>query len=141
MSLSTRQAQFRGAGAKTRIPINQASICSGGSNTTRPLRQIAIEFPISLCSRNAGPYRLLRSVDQLTMQLRTKTSGAAWPPRRSRSATRSTARSALGKGKADFTSKKVTFKVTHASAGVIAAIEGLGGKIDMPKAEEPKADA
>jgi large subunit ribosomal protein L15 len=47
----------------------------------------------------------------------------------------------LVKGKTDFTSKKVTFKVTHASAGVIAAIEGLGGKIDMPKAEEPKADA
>jgi large subunit ribosomal protein L15 len=47
----------------------------------------------------------------------------------------------LVKGKADFTSKKVTFNVTHASAGVIAAIEGLGGKVDMPKAEEPKADA
>src|SRR6185503_4081733 len=47
----------------------------------------------------------------------------------------------LVKGKADFTAKKVTFKVTHASAGVVAAIEALGGKIDMPKAEATKADA
>jgi large subunit ribosomal protein L15 len=47
----------------------------------------------------------------------------------------------LVKGAADFTSKKVSFNVTHASAGVVAAIEALGGKIDMPKAEEPKADA
>jgi large subunit ribosomal protein L15 len=44
-------------------------------------------------------------------------------------------------GKAEFTAKKVTFNVTHASAGVVAAIEGLGGKVDMPKAKEPKADA
>jgi large subunit ribosomal protein L15 len=47
----------------------------------------------------------------------------------------------LVKGAKDFTSKKVTFKVHHASAGVVAAIEALGGKIDMPKAEETKADA
>ena len=47
----------------------------------------------------------------------------------------------LVKGVADFTSKKVTFNVVHASAGVVAAIEALGGKIDMPKVEEPKADA
>jgi large subunit ribosomal protein L15 len=40
-----------------------------------------------------------------------------------------------------FEAKKVTFKVTHASAGVVAAIEALGGKVDMPKAEETKADA
>ncbi len=43
-------------------------------------------------------------------------------------------------GQADFTSKKVTFKVHHASKGVIAAIEALGGKVDMPVAEA-KADA
>ncbi|HVY41788.1 MAG TPA: 50S ribosomal protein L15 [Hyphomicrobiaceae bacterium] len=47
----------------------------------------------------------------------------------------------LVKGVADFTSKKVSFSVTHASAGVVAAIEALGGKIDMPKAEQTKADA
>ena len=47
----------------------------------------------------------------------------------------------LVKGPVDFTSKKVSFNVTHASAGVVAAIEALGGKVDMPKAEEPKADA
>ena len=47
----------------------------------------------------------------------------------------------LVKGVADFTSKKVTFNVVHASAGVVAAIEALGGKIDMPKVAEPKADA
>jgi large subunit ribosomal protein L15 len=47
----------------------------------------------------------------------------------------------LVKGVTDFTSKKVSFNVTHASAGVVAAIEALGGKVDMPKAEEPKADA
>ena len=47
----------------------------------------------------------------------------------------------LVKGVADFTSKKVTFNVVHASAGVVAAIEALGGKIDMPKVEETKADA
>ena len=44
-------------------------------------------------------------------------------------------------GPAEFKAKKVTFNVTHASKGVMAAIEALGGKIDMPKAEEPKADA
>ena len=47
----------------------------------------------------------------------------------------------LVKGPAEFTSKKVSFNVTHASAGVVAAIEALGGKVDMPKAEETKADA
>jgi len=47
----------------------------------------------------------------------------------------------LVKGPVDFTSKKVSFNVTHASAGVVAAIEALGGKVDMPKAEETKADA
>ena len=40
-----------------------------------------------------------------------------------------------------FEAKKVTFNVTHASAGVVSAIEALGGKVDMPKAEETKADA
>ena len=47
----------------------------------------------------------------------------------------------LVKGPVEFTSKKVSFNVTHASAGVVAAIEALGGKVDMPKAEETKADA
>jgi large subunit ribosomal protein L15 len=46
----------------------------------------------------------------------------------------------LIKGNADFTAKKVTFKVTHASAGAIAAIEAAGGKVDMPVAET-QADA
>ena len=40
-----------------------------------------------------------------------------------------------------FEAKKVTFNVYHASAGVVSAIEALGGKVDMPKAEETKADA
>ena len=44
-------------------------------------------------------------------------------------------------GQKAFEAKKVTFKVHHASKGVVAAIEALGGKVDMPKAEEPKADA
>ena len=44
-------------------------------------------------------------------------------------------------GTAEFKAKKVSFNVAHASAGVIAAIEALGGKIDMPKAEGAKADA
>lgn len=43
-------------------------------------------------------------------------------------------------GAKEFKAKKVTFNVYHASAGVIAAIEALGGKIDMPEAKE-KADA
>jgi large subunit ribosomal protein L15 len=43
-------------------------------------------------------------------------------------------------GTADFTAKKVTFKVYHASAGAIAAIEAAGGKVDMPVAET-QADA
>ena len=47
----------------------------------------------------------------------------------------------LVKGPAEFTSKKVSFNVTHASAGVVAAIEALGGKIDMPKAEAKNAEA
>jgi large subunit ribosomal protein L15 len=44
-------------------------------------------------------------------------------------------------GAAEFKAKKVSFNVVHASAGVVAAIEALGGKVDMPKAEETKADA
>ena len=44
-------------------------------------------------------------------------------------------------GPVAFKAQKVTFNVTHASKGVVAAIEALGGKVDMPKAEEPKADA
>jgi len=44
-------------------------------------------------------------------------------------------------GQKAFEAKKVTFNVYHASKGVIAAIEALGGKVDMPKAKETKADA
>ena len=44
-------------------------------------------------------------------------------------------------GNSGFTAKKVTFKVAHASKGALAAIEAAGGKVDMPQAEEPKADA
>jgi large subunit ribosomal protein L15 len=47
----------------------------------------------------------------------------------------------LVQGPVEFKAKKVTFNVYHASKGVIAAIEALGGKVDMPKAEETKADA
>lgn len=47
----------------------------------------------------------------------------------------------LVKGPADFTSKKVSFNVYHASKGVVEAIEALGGKVDMTKAEKTKADA
>ncbi|MEO8753765.1 MAG: 50S ribosomal protein L15 [Casimicrobiaceae bacterium] len=43
-------------------------------------------------------------------------------------------------GQVEFKAKKVSFNVAHASAGVVAAIEGLGGKIDMPKTDETKAD-
>jgi large subunit ribosomal protein L15 len=45
----------------------------------------------------------------------------------------------LVKGAQDFTSQKVSFKVTHASAGAVAAIEALGGKVDMPQATAPDA--
>jgi ribosomal protein L15 len=44
-------------------------------------------------------------------------------------------------GKGQTARSGVAINVTHASAGVVAAIEALGGKIDMPKAEETKADA
>jgi len=44
-------------------------------------------------------------------------------------------------GNSGFTAKKVTFKVVHASKGALAAIEAAGGKVDMPQAKEPKADA
>ena len=37
-------------------------------------------------------------------------------------------------GPVAFTSQKVSFKVTHASKSVVAAIEALGGKVDMPEA-------
>jgi large subunit ribosomal protein L15 len=47
----------------------------------------------------------------------------------------------LVQGAKEFTSKKVTFKVDHASAGAVSAIEAAGGKIDMPKAEATTADA
>lgn len=35
----------------------------------------------------------------------------------------------------EFTSKKVTFKVNHASKGALAAVEAAGGKVDLPAAE------
>jgi large subunit ribosomal protein L15 len=38
------------------------------------------------------------------------------------------------------TTKKVSFKVAHASKGAVAAIEAAGGKVDMPEAN-PTADA
>ena len=41
----------------------------------------------------------------------------------------------LIKGHGDFTAKKVTFKVTHASAGAAAVIEAQGGKIDLIETE------
>jgi large subunit ribosomal protein L15 len=46
-------------------------------------------------------------------------------------------------GTAEFKAKKVTFNVYHASKGAIAAIEGAGGKVDMPEAKKKnsKADA
>ena len=40
----------------------------------------------------------------------------------------------LVSGPSAFTAQKVSFKVTHASKSVIAAIEALGGKVDMPEA-------
>jgi len=43
----------------------------------------------------------------------------------------------------EFKAQKVTFKVVHASAGAVAAIEAAGGKVDMDgtKTAEAKADA
>lgn len=35
----------------------------------------------------------------------------------------------------EFTAKKVTFKVDHASKGASAAVEAAGGKVDLPAAE------
>ncbi|GLQ18680.1 50S ribosomal protein L15 [Maritalea porphyrae] len=35
----------------------------------------------------------------------------------------------------EFTAKKVTFKVDHASKGALAAVEAAGGKVDLPAAE------
>ena len=43
-------------------------------------------------------------------------------------------------GANEFKAKKVSFKVGHASKGAVAAIEALGGKVDMPQAET-QADA
>lgn len=40
----------------------------------------------------------------------------------------------------EFKASKVTFKVAHASAGAISAIEAAGGKVDMPK-DDKAADA
>ena len=37
----------------------------------------------------------------------------------------------------EFKAKKVTFSVSHASAGAKAAIEEQGGKVDMPEVAEP----
>lgn len=44
----------------------------------------------------------------------------------------------LIKGNTEFTSKKLTFKVSHASAGAVEVIEGLGGKVEMLKIEAEK---
>jgi large subunit ribosomal protein L15 len=41
----------------------------------------------------------------------------------------------------EFTAKKVTFNVIHASAGAVAAIEAAGGKVDMPEAKSKGEDA
>lgn len=35
----------------------------------------------------------------------------------------------------EFTAKKVTFKVEHASKGALAAVEAAGGKVETPSAE------
>jgi large subunit ribosomal protein L15 len=43
-------------------------------------------------------------------------------------------------GANEFKAKKVSFKVDHASAGAVAAIEAAGGKVDMPEAKA-KAEA
>jgi large subunit ribosomal protein L15 len=43
----------------------------------------------------------------------------------------------LVNGAAGFTAQKVSFKVTHASKGAVAAIEAAGGKVDMPQAAAP----
>ena len=43
----------------------------------------------------------------------------------------------LVQGPGAFTAKKVSFKVTHASKGAVAAIEAAGGKVDMPEAAAP----
>ena len=42
-------------------------------------------------------------------------------------------------GAAEFTAKKVSFKVVHASKGAVAAIEAAGGKVDMPEAAPAEA--
>ena len=44
-------------------------------------------------------------------------------------------------GASGSTAKKVTFTVDYATAGAPAALEPAGGKVDMPQAAEPKADA
>ena len=44
-------------------------------------------------------------------------------------------------GIAGLTAHKGTFKGAHATTGALAAIEAAGGKVDMPQAAEPKADA
>ena len=41
----------------------------------------------------------------------------------------------------DFTASKVSFKVVHASAGAVAAIEAVGGKVDMAVAKGSDAKA
>jgi large subunit ribosomal protein L15 len=41
----------------------------------------------------------------------------------------------------EFKAQKVTFKVAHASAGAVAAIEKTGGKVDMPEVKAAAADA
>ena len=39
----------------------------------------------------------------------------------------------------EFSAKKVTFKVAHASKGAVAAIEAAGGKVDMTEVKEDTA--
>lgn len=43
-------------------------------------------------------------------------------------------------GSQPFTANAVTFSVAHASAGAKAAIEALGGKLDMPNADAKAGD-
>ncbi len=47
----------------------------------------------------------------------------------------------LVNGHGDFKAKKVTFSVSHASAGALKSIEAAGGKVNLPAAKEEKSDA
>jgi large subunit ribosomal protein L15 len=98
-----------------------------GFNVPNPKRYVAVRLDRIQQAIDAGKLDRKAVIDDAALV-------AAGVVRRSRDGVR------LIAGAHGFTAEKVTFRVGHATKGALAAIEAVGGKVDMPPAEQ-KADA